>query len=354
MITVFAMMGVLWGIGAAMGTPKRARWVMMSLLMGVVIFIQIALPDGHPLREATGGDVRLWALLLGFFAVGYGYRAVLRRVKARVDAPKAVPVQTGAFADDELDRYARHIMLREVGGQGQKALKNARVLVVGAGGLGAPVLQYLAAAGVGTIGVIDDDVVENTNLQRQVIHTTDQIGRPKVLSAADAIAALNPHVTLRPYHRKFTADIAAELLSDYDLVLDGTDNFATRFAVNVACAVLGKPLIAGALTQWEGQISLYDPANDAPCFACIFPTAPDPSLVPSCAEAGVIGPLPGVIGAMMALEAVKEITGAGAGLRGKLLIYDALYVQTRLISAKRRSDCAVCAGLHEAAGHSHV
>lgn len=346
MITVLAMMGVLWGIGAAMGTPRRARMVMVCVLMAGVIFIQVALPDGHPLREATGGDVRLWVLLLAFVAIGYAYRAGLRRVKTMAVATHAKPVKTGAFESDELDRYARHIMLREVGGPGQKALKNARVLVVGAGGLGAPALQYLAAAGVGTIGVIDDDVVDTTNLQRQVIHTTAQIGRPKVHSAVDAMAALNPHVTLRPYHRKFTSDIAAELLADYDLVLDGTDNFETRFAVNLACAVAGKPLIAGALTQWEGQMSLYDPARGAPCFACIFPNAPDPVLVPNCAEAGVIGPLPGVIGAMMALEAVKEITGAGEGLRGKLLIYDALYVQTRVISASRRDDCEICAGRH--------
>lgn len=346
MITVFAMMGALWGIGAIMDAPKRARWAMVCVLMAAVIFIQLALPDGHPLREATGGDVRLWALLLAFFAIGYGYRAVLRRIRARANVPAVAPAQVGPFSDTELDRYARHIMLREVGGQGQKALKNARVLVVGAGGLGAPVLQYLAGAGVGTIGVIDDDVVENTNLQRQVIHTTEQIGGPKVHSAADAMTALNPHVTVRPYHRKFTADIALDLIADYDLVLDGTDNFETRYGVNLACATLGKPLIAGALTQWEGQLSIYDPAKGAPCFACIFPNTPDPGLVPSCAEAGVIGPLPGVIGAMMAMEAIKDITGAGAGLRGKLLIYDALYAQSRIISVKRRADCAVCAGLH--------
>jgi molybdopterin/thiamine biosynthesis adenylyltransferase len=346
MITVLVMMAVLWGTGAAMGTPKRARWIMIAVLLAAVIVLQLALADGHPLREATGGDVRLWGLILGFVGVGYGYRYLLRKVKARADGPVDAPVQTGSFSEAELDRYARHIMLREVGGQGQKALKNAKVLVVGAGGLGAPALQYLAAAGVGTIGVIDDDLVENANLQRQVIHTTDQIGRPKVQSAADAMTALNPHVTVRPYHRRFTADIAHDLIADYDLVLDGTDNFTTRYAVNAACAALGVPLIAGALTQWEGQMSLYDPAKGAPCYACVFPDAPDPSLVPSCAEAGVIGPLPGVVGAMMALEAVKEITGAGDGLRGRLMIYDALYAQTRVINSKRREDCAVCTGLH--------
>lgn len=325
----------------AMGAPKRARWTMIGILIGAVVLAQLVLPDGNPLREATGGDVRLWGLLLGFAAIGFGYRALLRMVRKRAEKP-VVAVPKVGFSDTELDRYARHIMLREVGGQGQKALSNAKVLVVGAGGLGSPALQYLAAAGVGTIGVIDDDVVDNANLQRQIIHTDARIGDPKVQSAADAMTAQNPFVTVRPYKRHLTAQDAAGIIGDYDLVLDGTDNFEARYLVNATCAALGKPLIAAALTQWEGQISLYDPASDAPCFACIFPDAPDPALVPSCAEAGVIGPLPGVVGSMMALEAVKEITGAGESLRGRLMIYDALYSQVRVVKAKRRPDCAVC------------
>lgn len=341
MIIVFVMAGVLWGMGMAMGAPKRARWTMIGILIGAVVLAQLVLPDGNPLREATGGDVRLWGLLLGFAAVGFGYRALLRMVRKRAEKP-VVAVPKVGFSDTELDRYARHIMLREVGGQGQKALSNAKVLVVGAGGLGSPALQYLAAAGVGTIGVIDDDVVDNANLQRQIIHTDARIGDPKVQSAADAMTAQNPFVTVRPYKRHLTAQDAAGIIGDYDLVLDGTDNFEARYLVNATCAALGKPLIAAALTQWEGQISLYDPASDAPCFACIFPDAPDPALVPSCAEAGVIGPLPGVVGSMMALEAVKEITGAGESLRGRLMIYDALYSQVRVVKAKRRPDCAVC------------
>jgi len=344
MTVVFVMAAVLWGTGMAMGTPKRARWTMIGVLVAAVVVIQLALPDGHPLREATGSDVRLWALLLGLGVVIAGYRQVLgaARRKARGTVPEAV--NAGGFITTELDRYARHIILREVGGVGQKALRDAKVLVVGAGGLGSPALQYLAAAGVGTIGVIDDDVVGNANLQRQVIHSDDRIGDPKVQSAADAMTALNPFITVRPYMRRLTKADAAGIIKDYDLVLDGTDNFATRYLVNATCAALGKPLIAAALTQWEGQIGLYDPASGAPCFACVFPDAPDPDLVPSCAEAGVIGPLPGVVGSMMALEAVKEITGAGEGLRGRLLIYDGLYAQTRVIGAKKRADCAVCGG----------
>lgn len=342
MMVVFVMAAVLWGTGAAMGTPKRARWTMIGVLIGAVVLVQLVLPNGHPLREATGGDIRLWGLLLGFGVVISGYRYLLGKLRSKAAIEIVPPAPDGAFSATELDRYARHIILREVGGQGQKALRNARVLVVGAGGLGSPALQYLAAAGVGTIGVIDDDVVDNANLQRQIIHTDARIGDPKVISAADAMTAQNPFATVRPYNRRLTDVDAAGIIGDYDLVLDGCDNFATRYLVNATCTALGKPLIAAALTQWEGQISLYDPASDAPCYACIFPDAPDADLVPSCAEAGVIGPLPGVIGSMMALEAVKEITGAGQGLRGRLMIYDALYAQTRVISAKRRPDCAVC------------
>jgi molybdopterin/thiamine biosynthesis adenylyltransferase len=345
MIMVAAMAAVLWGTGMAMGTPKRARWIMIGLLLVCVMTIQLILPDRHPLREATGGDVRLWALILAFAGIFIGYRRLLTtlRDKARPGmSPVHVPMQGAGFSETELDRYARHIMLREVGGVGQKALRDARVLVVGAGGLGSPALQYLAAAGVGQIGVIDDDIVENANLQRQIIHTDDRIGMPKVQSAADAIRAQNPFVTVKPYHRRLDDSFAPELFAEYDLVLDGTDNFTTRYLVNKTCVAGKIPLIAGALTQWEGQISVYDPANDAPCYACIFPKAPAADLVPSCAEAGVIGPLPGVIGSMMAVEAVKLITAAGEPLRGRLLIYDALYGETRIIVAKRRADCAVC------------
>eukprot|EP00095_Tigriopus_kingsejongensis_P008288 snap_masked-scaffold1528_size37208-processed-gene-0.12 protein:Tk08288 transcript:snap_masked-scaffold1528_size37208-processed-gene-0.12-mRNA-1 annotation:"molybdopterin biosynthesis protein" len=321
-----------------MGTPKRARWVMISLLLLIVMAIQIILPDRHPLREATGGDVRLWALIIAFGIIITGYRRILRvlrnKVKSDTDAAQPLP-KTKNFSGTELDRYARHIMLREVGGIGQKALQDAKVLVVGAGGLGSPALQYLAAAGVGQIGVIDDDIVENTNLHRQVIHTDNRIDMPKAFSAAEAMRAQNPFVTVKPYHRRLDISIAPELFAEYDLVLDGTDNFTTRYLVNETC-------VAAALTQWEGQISLYHPANGGPCYACIFPQAPAADLVPSCAEAGVIGPLPGVIGSMMAVEAVKLITGAGETLQGRLLIYDALYAQTRLIGIKRRQSCSVC------------
>jgi molybdopterin/thiamine biosynthesis adenylyltransferase len=202
--------------------------------------------------------------------------------------------------------------------------------------------MYLAASGVGTIGVIDDDVVETSNLQRQIIHAEDRVAMPKVFSAEKAMLALNPHVVVRPYKRRLTSDIAADLFADYDLVLDGSDNFDTRYLANETCVRRGLPLIGGAITQWEGQLSVWHPAGGGPCYACVFPVRPAPGMVPTCAEAGVAAPLPGVIGAMMAMEAVKLLTGAGDVLKGRLMIHDALYAETRVIGVERRGDCAVC------------
>jgi len=296
--------------------------------------------------EAAAGYVRLWIAvgLIGLVAAiyGEGVRWLRRRTRA---APVAAPA-SGGFRAAELDRYARHIILREIGGPGQQRLKAAKVLVVGAGGLGAPVLLYLAAAGVGVIGMIDDDVVEGSNLQRQVIHTDGRIGMPKVFSAEVAMRALNPFIEVRPYHRRLTGEIAVDLIRGYDLVLDGTDDFDTRYLVNQACVAAGVPLISGAIAQWEGQVSLFHPAKGTPCYACVFPVKPAPGLVPTCAEAGVAAPLPGVIGSIMAMEAVKWITGAGEGLAGRLMIHDALYGETRVIGARRRADCQVCGARH--------
>ncbi len=346
MILVLVMAAALWGIGWAMKAPVRARAVMIGILMIAVLLIQFTLPFGHPLRQATGGDPRLWLLFLGFGLVVVGYSFGLRKVRTLAKAKSEPAKQTGTFNDSELDRYARHMMLREIGGPGQKKLKNAKVLVVGAGGLGSPALLYLAAAGVGQIGVIDEDTVDNSNLQRQVIHTDAAIGQPKALSAASAMTALNPWITVKPYTRKLTEENAAALIGEYDLVLDGTDNFDTRYLVNRVAVEARKPLISAAMTQWEGQISLYDPANGGPCYQCVFPEAPAAGLVPSCAEAGVLGPLPGIIGSMMAAEAVKYITGAGESLRERLMMYDALYADTRIMKTKHRDDCPVCGSTH--------
>lgn len=230
---------------------------------------------------------------------------------------------------EELERYARHIVLRDVGGPGQAALKRASVLVVGAGGLGAPALMYLAAAGVGTLGVVDDDVVSLSNLQRQVIHSTPDIGRRKVESAGEHIEALNPHVRFVGHATWLNADNALELIGDYDLVLDGSDNFQTRYLVSDACFFARKPLITAALGTFDGSLTTIraHERNEAgefnPTYRCLFPEPPPPGTVPACAEAGVMGALAGVLGSMMALEAIREIVGFGEGLVGRLLMMDA-------------------------------
>ena len=344
MIVVFTMALTLWVIGHFMRAPHQARWIMIGLLYIGVMIIQVALPSGHPLREATGTSPALWLLIGAGVGLALLYRRGLMAIRARTNPVKADPEPSapGTFGSVELERYARHIVLREIGGPGQKRIKAARVLVIGAGGLGSPALLYLGASGVGTLGVIDDDVVDNSNLQRQVIHRDADIGLPKVFSAQTAIKAQNPFVAVNPYHRRLTEEIARDLIDDYDMVLDGSDNSQTRYLVNRLCVELKKPLISGALSQWEGQLSVFDPAESGPCYQCIFPQAPADGLAPSCAEAGVVGPLPGVIGSMMALEALKIAAGAGTPARGEMLIYDALYGETRKITLKKRTDCPVC------------
>jgi molybdopterin/thiamine biosynthesis adenylyltransferase len=341
MILVLAMAGALWGIGALMKVPSSVRFGMLALRWAAVVGLHVALPEGHPLRMATGGAPQGWVALGIIAGLAMAYRAGLRRLRAKV-APAAAQAPSGSFRPAELDRYARQIMLREIGGPGQRKLKDSKVLVIGAGGLGSPALLYLAGAGVGILGFVDDDMVDGSNLQRQIIHADQRIGMPKVFSAEIALRALNPFIELRPYHRRLDEAAARALFADYDLILDGTDNFDTRYMVNRLAVELGKPLISGAITQWEGQLSLFDPARGGPCYECVFPTRPAPGMVPSCAEAGVAAPLPGVIGAMMAMEAVKQITGAGEGLRGRLMIHDALYAETRVIGITPRSDCPVC------------
>ncbi|WP_299966648.1 HesA/MoeB/ThiF family protein [uncultured Roseobacter sp.] len=348
MLLVLIMAGAFWGLGSVVGAPRQTRAKMIGMLYLGVLIIQLILPAGNPLRIATGESAAPWLILGGLVGLFLAYRYGLRRLRGRAEevqeAARAREPRPG-FSETELNRYARHIVLREVGGAGQKRLKDAKVLVIGAGGLGAPALQYLAAAGVGTIGVIDDDKVENANLQRQVIHKDRTIGVPKVFSAQEEMLAQNPHITVRPYQRRLTEEIAAELFADYDVVLDGTDNFDTRYLVNRIAVAQGIPLISGALSQWEGQLSVFDPAWSGPCYQCVFPEAPAADLAPSCAEAGVFAPLPGVIGAMMATEALKIITGAGTTLRGQMVIYDALHGESRTIAAASRADCPVCGKL---------
>jgi molybdopterin/thiamine biosynthesis adenylyltransferase len=341
MTLVLALAAALWGLGHLLRLPVTGRLMLVGLLYVAVLMLQVAFPAGHPLREATGGSAGEWLVLGGLAAIVWAYSKGLKSLKARV-RPENLPREAPASGATELERNARHIVLREIGGPGQKRLKEARVLVIGAGGLGAPALQYLAAAGVGTIGVIDDDRVENSNLQRQVIHTDDRIGMAKVFSAEKAMKAQNPFVTVRAYHRRLTAEIAPDLFADYDLILDGTDDTETRYLVNETAVAAGLPLVSAAISQWEGQISVFDPSRGAPCYACVFPRAAAPGLAPSCAEGGVLGPLPGVLGAMMAVEAVKLLAGAGEPLLGRMMIYDALHADVRVIGIKRRAACTIC------------
>lgn len=343
-VIAFLLMGGIWWAGHHFGLPKWQRWTLIAGLIVSLILQDLMSAINQPGRRITDGSARDWIALLAFGFLVAGYRALLPKLKMRIaakNAPVVAPAQ-GVFSQSEVQRYARHIVLREIGGPGQRRLKEAKVLVVGAGGLGSPALVYLAAAGVGTIGIIDNDTVDESNLQRQVIHSTGDHGRAKVASAADAIQRLNPYVTVKTYARPIDDSISDSLIADYDVVLDGTDNFETRYLVNAACVANGKPLISGALSQWEGQVSVFSAHHDAPCYQCIFPAAPSADLAPSCAEAGVFSPLPGVIGTMMAAEALKVITGAGTPLFGRMIIYDALDATMRTLKLKRNVDCSCC------------
>jgi molybdopterin/thiamine biosynthesis adenylyltransferase len=244
-----------------------------------------------------------------------------------------------SFSDQEVERYARHLVLREIGGPGQQRLKAARVLMVGMGGLGAPAALYLAAAGAGHIGLLDPDTVSLSNLQRQVIYRTADIGRAKVAAAGERLAALNPEIALDPLCERLTGANARDLVRGYDLVLDGGDNFETRFAVNAACVAEGKILVSGAIGRWSGQVGVF---CGQPCYQCLVPESPPDA--ETCSAVGVVGALAGVIGAMMALEAIKIIAGAGEPLSGRLLIYDALDGESRTVRIGVDPQCPVCAG----------
>lgn len=249
-----------------------------------------------------------------------------------------------ALSDEELERYARHIVLREVGGAGQARLRQARVLVIGAGGLGSPLILYLAAAGVGTLGIVDDDRVSLSNLQRQIAHRTADIGRLKTDSARDVIAGLNPGVAIELHPLRLTADNALELIGGYDIVADGSDNFTTRFLVNDACFFARKTLVSAAVTEFEGQLATYKAheRSGLPCYRCLFPEPPPPGTVASCSETGILGAAAGVMGTLQALEVLKEILGIGESLAGKLLIYDALAARFRNVRVNPDPACRLC------------
>lgn len=341
------MLGGLLLIGAALGCwalglSRLRAWLVLAL-------VWLAMIPAYALGER---GVRGWLVIGLLGGAVFAYQSGLRWLRSKIptDPPMPAPpedhqMMTGA----EIDRYARHLVLREIGGPGQMRLRQAHVLVVGAGGLGAPICLYLAAAGVGHITVMDGDLVSLSNLQRQVLFRSDQRGLLKAGAAADNMAALNPHVSVTALTRPLDAG-DQELIAAHDLVLDGTDSFETRALVNRLCVAAGTPLLVGAIAQWEGQVTLYDPARGGPCLSCLFPEPPAPELVPACAEAGVVGALPGVIGSQMALEAIKHLTGAGQGLRGRMLVYDGLYGESRMIGTQQRADCPICgSGLEEVA-----
>jgi adenylyltransferase/sulfurtransferase len=245
------------------------------------------------------------------------------------------------FSEEQIRRYARHIVLPEVGGEGQKKLLNASVLIIGAGGLGSPAGYYLAAAGVGRLGLVDFDVVDTSNLQRQILHNTDRIGQPKVKSAKETISALNPDVEVDTYQEKLSSGNIMEILQRYELVLDGCDNFPTRYLVNDAAVMSGKINVSAAVFRFEGQVTVFDPSN-GPCYRCLYPEPPPPGEVPSCQEAGVLGVLPGVLGLIQALEAVKLILGIGRSLVGRLLVFDGLGTSFREVKVQKDPACPLC------------
>jgi molybdopterin/thiamine biosynthesis adenylyltransferase/rhodanese-related sulfurtransferase len=263
--------------------------------------------------------------------------------------PTAALSEEVALSKDEVLRYSRHLIMPEVGMEGQLKLKQAKVLLVGAGGLGSPLALYLAAAGVGKLGVVDFDVVDFTNLQRQVLHGTSDVGRSKLESAADTLREINPYVEVVPHEVRLTSENALAIVADYDIVADGTDNFATRYLVNDACVLTGKPNAYGSIFRFEGQASVFA-TREGPCYRCLYPEPPPPGLVPSCAEGGVLGVLPGIVGCIQALETIKLIIGRGEPLIGRLLLFDALRLRFRELKLRRNPECPAC-GDHPTIDH---
>jgi adenylyltransferase/sulfurtransferase len=261
--------------------------------------------------------------------------------ETKSSSPSSPPGEEVTLSNEEILRYGRHLIMPEVGMEGQRRLKAARILLIGTGGLGAPLGMYLAAAGVGTLGLVDFDVVDYSNLQRQIIHGTSDVGRPKLHSARDRIKEINPYTNVELHEGLFTSENALEIVRQYDIVIDGTDNFPTRYLVNDACVLLGKPNVYGSIFRFEGQASLFW-AEKGPCYRCLYPEPPPPGMVPSCAEGGVLGVLPGIIGCLQATEAVKLILGIGEPLIGRLVLFDALKMKFRELKLRKDKDCPIC------------
>ncbi len=304
-------------------------------------FVNLYLGD-EDVRHLQGLDTPLTEqselMIVPSVAGGSSATATERRIPSVISEER---LQAVSLSQEEVLRYSRHLIMPEVTMEGQRRLKAARVLLIGTGGLGSPLALYLAAAGVGTIGLVDFDVVDHTNLQRQIIHFTSDVGRPKLQSAIEKIRAINPHVSVIPFETRLTSENALEIMQDFDIIVDGTDNFPTRYLVNDACVLLGKPNVYGSIFRFEGQASVFW-AQYGPCYRCLYPEPPPPGLVPSCAEGGVLGILPGLIGLVQATETIKLILGAGEPLIGRLLLLDALAMRWRELKLRKDPNCPVC------------
>ena len=304
--------------------------------------VESAIPEkSTPIIAYCAGGVR--SLLAAQDMKEMGYQEVIS-MSGGYSAWKAAGYQTAQdrqFTPEQMTRYSRHFLLPEVGEEGQAKLLDAKVLMVGAGGLGSPSAYYLAAAGVGTMGIIDPDVVDLSNLQRQILHTNDRIGQPKTESAKQTLQALNPDVHINTYQDKLTSANVMEIIKDYDIIVDGCDNFPTRYLVNDACVMVNKPNVHGSIFQFDGQASVFYPGK-GPCYRCLYPEPPPPGMAPSCAEAGVLGVLPGLIGTIQALETIKLILGKGENLVGKLLCFNTLSMEITTLNLRKDPNCPVC------------
>tara|TARA_B100001059_G_scaffold180636_1_gene181436 strand:- start:501 stop:1538 length:1038 start_codon:yes stop_codon:yes gene_type:complete len=331
-----------WFLAGYLGVSQNLRAIYVFILMTGILLTLFLIPETNSFSVNMGGWAP-WATISFVLGVTFFFRYFVKVLRNKsVDIKLSDVKESNEFSSHELERYSRHIILKELGGLGQRRIKDSSVLVIGAGGLGSPVIQYLAASGVGIIGIIDHDKVSLSNLQRQVIFPTKKVGEQKVFSAADAIHKLNSNVSVRPYNRRLNSEIAEEIFSEYDVIVDGTDNFETRYISNAAANVTKKHLVSGALSQWEGQVSVFAPHKGAPCYACVFPTPPKEGLALTCSEGGVFSPLSGVIGSVMAVETLKILSQSGNTLLGQMFIYDGLRGESRKIKIKPNKKCPVC------------
>ena len=341
-LAVLSFLVLVWLIARHFGVSQNLRAVSVFIILIFILGTLFIIPETNSFSIVMGGWAP-WATISFLFCITFLFRFfidVLRNKSKHVYLSDVK--EADEFSNHELERYSRHILLKELGGLGQRRIKDSSVLIVGAGGLGAPVIQYLAASGVGTIGIIDHDKVSLSNLQRQVIYPAKQVGEQKVFSAADAIYQLNSNVNVRPYNRRLNSEIAEEIFSEYDVVVDGTDNFETRYLSNSAAITTKKHLVSGALSQWEGQVSVFAPHKGGPCYACVFPSPPKVGLALTCSEGGVFSPLPGVIGSVMAVETLKILSHSGNTLLGQLFIYDGLKGESRKIKINPSKKCPIC------------